>query len=99
MGADPRADGETVLTPHVHVIAHHHLRVTVLENGLAEWTQPGGMDDEPATVLVWRDRDGRPVHAAIMIADGWLIHKPSQGWMPPHEGPGNSRRHVQREAP
>lgn len=43
----------------------------------------GGRDDEPGTVLVWRDREGKPQHAAITIGDGWALEKPSQEWSTP----------------
>jgi hypothetical protein len=53
------------------------------EHWLAERTRPGGRDDEPGTVLVWRSPDGRVQHAAVTLGDGWVLHKPSQGWMSP----------------
>lgn len=43
----------------------------------------GGADDEPGTVLVWRDRSGKPVHAAVTIGDGWALEKGSQDWWTP----------------
>lgn len=50
---------------------------------LAARTRPGGIDDEPGTVLVWRNRDGDVDHAAVTLGDGYALHKPSQGWMSP----------------
>lgn len=41
---------------------------------------PGGDDDRPGTVLVWRDPEGLPVHAAVTLGDGWAFEKPSQAW-------------------
>ena len=53
------------------------------ESWLAEKTRPGGDDDAPGTVLVWRSPDRLAQHAAITLGDGWALHKPSQGWMSP----------------
>lgn len=50
---------------------------------LAEHAEIGGADDEIGTVLVWRTREGESAHAAVTLGDGWLLHKPSQGWMSP----------------
>jgi cell wall-associated NlpC family hydrolase len=50
---------------------------------LADRTRPGGTDEAPGTVLVWRNDDELVEHAAITIGDGWAIHKTSQGWMSP----------------
>jgi len=43
----------------------------------------GHDDDHPGTVLVWRNRDGLPVHAAVTIGHGWALEKPSQEWSTP----------------
>lgn len=53
------------------------------EAWLAEKTRPGGSDDAPGTVLVWRDRGGLARHAAVTIGDGWGFEKPSQDWHSP----------------
>ncbi|MGN6301551.1 MAG: hypothetical protein ACTHN8_10730 [Angustibacter sp.] len=53
------------------------------EQWLADATRPGGADDRPGTVLVWRSPDGLVQHAAVALGDGWVLHKPSQGWMSP----------------
>lgn len=53
------------------------------EEWLAGATVPGGRDDEPGTVLVWRSPDGPVQHAAVTLGGGWALHKPSQGWMSP----------------
>ena len=55
------------------------------EQWLSETTRPGGCDDDPGTVLVWRSPDGLVQHAAVTIGDGWALHKPSQGWMSPRK--------------
>lgn len=44
----------------------------------------GGNLSDAGTVLVWRDRDGLPVHAAVAIGEGWGLEKPSQEWHSPH---------------
>lgn len=43
----------------------------------------GGSDDDPGTVLVWRNTGGAPHHAAITIGDGWALEKASQDWSAP----------------
>ncbi len=53
------------------------------EQWLSERTRPGGRDDEPGTVLVWRSPDGLVQHAAVTLGAEWALHKPSQGWMSP----------------
>lgn len=53
------------------------------EAWLTSATRPGGDDQQPGTVLVWRDRLGAVQHAAVTLGDGWALHKPSQGWMTP----------------
>ncbi|MDL2344136.1 hypothetical protein QOL99_08220 [Deinococcus sp. MIMF12] len=47
---------------------------------LAERTRPGGRDDQPGTVLVWRNAAGAVEHAAVTLGGGWALHKPSQTW-------------------
>jgi hypothetical protein len=54
-----------------------------LEQRLAEKTRPNGNDAAPGTVLVWRSPDGLVQHAAV--THGWVLHKPSQGWMSPNK--------------
>ncbi|MPY66809.1 hypothetical protein F8S09_08920 [Deinococcus sp. SDU3-2] len=51
------------------------------EDFLAEHTRPGGRDDVPGTVLVWRNAAGNVEHAAVTLGGGWALHKPSQTWM------------------
>lgn len=59
----------------------------VLAEMFLEWLEahcrPGGNDDEAGTVLVWSDRAGVPVHAAVTLSDGWALEKPSQCWWTP----------------
>jgi hypothetical protein len=45
--------------------------------------RPGGRDDQPGTVLLWRDTEGLPVHAAVTLGDGWALEKASQAWSTP----------------
>lgn len=44
-----------------------------------------GSDDRPGTVLVWRDADGNNTHAAVTLGGGWVLHKPGQEWLSPHQ--------------
>ena len=55
------------------------------EKWLAEVCAPTsrGHDGEPGVVLVWRDRDGLAVHAAVTLGEGWALNKPSQAWCSP----------------
>ena len=55
------------------------------ERWLSETTRPNGDDAAPGTVLVWRCPDGLVQHAAVTLGDGWVVHKPSQGWMSPNK--------------
>ena len=55
------------------------------ERWLSEKTRPNGDDAAPGTVLVWRSPDGLVQHAAVTLGDGWVLHKPSQGWMSPNK--------------
>ena len=55
------------------------------ERWLSEMTRPGGDDAHAGTVLVWRSPDGLVQHAAVTIGEGWVLHKPSQGWMSPNK--------------
>ena len=51
---------------------------------LASACRPASRPDHRAgSVLVWRDSDDQPVHAAITIGDGWALEKPSQAWSTP----------------
>ena len=45
--------------------------------------RPGGRDEDPGTVVVWRDRSGAPFHAAVTIGDGWVFEKASGEWWTP----------------
>jgi hypothetical protein len=49
------------------------------EDWLRDRFRPGGHDDDPATVLVWRE-DGLVAHSAVTLGDGWAFEKPSCEW-------------------
>ena len=59
------------------------MQLQPFEDWLAAAAVPGGSDDDVGTVLVWRAGDGTAAHAAVTLGSGWLLHKPSQGWMSP----------------
>lgn len=63
--------------------------VWVVREPFEEWltsaTRPGGDDNEPGTVFVWRSPDGLVQHAAVTLGGGWVFHKPSSGWMSPYK--------------
>lgn len=45
--------------------------------------EPGGKRDQPGVVMVWRNRDGAPVHAAVSLGGGWGLEKASSDWHAP----------------
>jgi hypothetical protein len=53
------------------------------EEWLAASSVRGGADDRAGTVMVWRSPDGLVQHAAVVLGDGYALHKPSQGWQSP----------------
>lgn len=59
----------------------------MLQKPFSDWLSeaccPGGHDDAPGTVLVWRDDALEAVHAAVTIGGGWALEKPSQTWSTP----------------
>ncbi|CAM3239158.1 NlpC/P60 domain-containing protein [Deinococcus saxicola] len=50
---------------------------------LQKRTRPGGKDDQPGTVLLWRSADGLAQHAAVTVGGGWAFQKASQVWSSP----------------
>jgi hypothetical protein len=85
------------------------MQLAPFEEWLAAATVPAraDRDDRPGTVLVWRTTGGDPAHAAVTLGGGFLLHKPSQGWMSPRkvltvaEGKFSARRaglHLTRRA-
>ena len=57
--------------------------VEPFEAWLASACNAGGDTEQPGVVLVWRGRDGSPVHAAVTIGGGWGLEKPSKDWHSP----------------
>lgn len=55
------------------------------EDWLAANCTAGGTDDVPGTVLVSRDAEGNITHAAVTLGGGWVLHKPGQEWLSPHQ--------------
>ena len=53
------------------------------EEFLSTSCAPGGSDEDPGTVFVWRGTDGLPVHSAVTLGDGWALEKPAQTWWTP----------------
>ena len=53
------------------------------EDFLQRRTRKGGDDEQPGTVLVWRNRAGQVEHAAVTLGGGYALHKPSQTWWTP----------------
>ncbi|MFP5328488.1 MAG: hypothetical protein ACLGHT_13510 [Acidimicrobiia bacterium] len=50
---------------------------------LSATAEPGGRDGDAGTVLLWRDRSGAPVHAAVTLGGGWVVEKASAEWWTP----------------
>lgn len=51
---------------------------------LAAACKRGGDPGQSGVVLLWRNRDGSPVHAAVTLGGGWALEKPSRDWHSPH---------------
>lgn len=47
-------------------------------------TRGGDAQQSTGVVLVWRDREAAPVHAAVTLGGGWGLEKPSRDWHSPH---------------
>ena len=58
--------------------------VAPFEAWLATACRRGGDPSQAGVVLVWRDRRGSPVHAAVTLGDGWGLEKPSRDWHSPY---------------
>lgn len=52
---------------------------------LGERTRPGGQDDSPGTLLIWRGVGGEVQHSAVTLGGGWAFEKPSQTWWTPRQ--------------
>lgn len=79
----PNCFGAVMGAAGVEGAAGQWMQLKPFEDWLTAATTSGGRDDEVGTVLVWRTVDGVPAHAAVTLGSGWLLHKPSQGWMSP----------------
>ena len=82
-GSGPNCFGTVMGAAGVPGAADIWMQREPFEAWLAAATRPGGHDDEPGTVLVWRSASGLVQHAAVTLGAGWALHKPSQGWMSP----------------
>lgn len=82
-GSGPNCFGTVMGTCGVPDAADTWILQAPFETWLSQRTRPGGDDTSPGTVLVWRDDEGAPKHAAVTIGDGWAIEKPSQEWSSP----------------
>jgi hypothetical protein len=82
-GSGPNCFGTVMGAAGVDGAAGTWMQREPFEDWLAAASRPGGRDDQPGTVLVWRDVSGLVQHAAVSVGGGWALHKPSQGWMSP----------------
>lgn len=69
------------------------------EDFLSTRTRPGGRDDEPGTVMVWRSADQLVQHACITLGQGWALNKPNQCWHSPRSVLSVRQAIVQSRAP
>jgi hypothetical protein len=83
LGSGPNCFGTVMGAAGVPGAAEQWMQREPFEEWLAAETRPGGRDEQPGTVLVWRSSSGLVQHAAVTVGDGWALHKPSQGWMSP----------------
>jgi hypothetical protein len=83
LGSGPNCFGTVMGAAGVPGAADQWMQREPFEEWLAAETRPGGRDEQPGTVLVWRSSSGLIQHAAVTVGDGWALHKPSQGWMSP----------------
>lgn len=84
-GSGPNCFGTVMGAAGVTGAAAEWMQQEPFDAWLVASTRPGGQDEHPGTVLVWRTGDGTPAHAAVTIGDGWVLNKASQGWMSPIE--------------
>ncbi|MGZ4686628.1 hypothetical protein [Oryzihumus sp.] len=82
-GSGPNCLATVMAASGVSEVATRWMQREPFEEWLAGHTCPGGRDDHPGTVLVWRSQAGLVQHAAVTLGAGWALHKPSQGWMSP----------------
>ena len=79
----PNCFGTVMAAAGVGAAAEDWVREEAFLAWLAARCRPGGSDEIAGTVLVWSDHEGRPVHAAVTLGDGWGLEKPSQCWWTP----------------
>ncbi|QAY59890.1 hypothetical protein ET475_07720 [Microbacterium protaetiae] len=82
-GSGPNCFGTVMEAAGVTGAAGEWMQIEPFDAWAAASTRPGGRDDQPGTVLIWRTTDGTPAHAAVTLGDGWALNKASQGWMSP----------------
>ena len=82
-GSGPNCFGTVMAAAGIAGAAEEWMQLQPFECWLAASARPGGRDEEPGTVLLWRDTDGAPAHAAVTLGGGWALNKASQGWMSP----------------
>jgi len=51
---------------------------------LDSYCRTGGRDGDPGTLLVWRDDEKVPVHAAVTLGGDWILEKASGEWWTPY---------------
>jgi hypothetical protein len=83
-GSGPNCFGTVMAAAGVEGADTVWMQCEPFEEWLAAHTVPGGRDDQPGTVFVWRGAQ-RVQHAAITIGDGWMLHKPAQSWRTPRK--------------
>jgi len=82
-GSGPNCFGTVMAAAGVDGAAQTWMQRDPFERWLERRTVPGGSDEEPGTVMVWRSDDRAIQHAVVTLGDGYALHKPSQGWMSP----------------
>ncbi|MFC5230608.1 hypothetical protein [Pseudonocardia zijingensis] len=84
-GSGPNCFGTVMAAAGVPDAAESWMQREPFEAWLDAHCAPGGEDDLPGTVLVWRDADLTSTHAAVTLGGGWALHKPSQSWASPRQ--------------
>lgn len=88
-GSGPNCFGTVMGATGVPEAAGQWMQIDPFERWLSRYARPAprrlgrGADTSIGTVLVWRDAQGQPAHAAITLGRGLLMEKASQGWMSP----------------
>jgi cell wall-associated NlpC family hydrolase len=82
-GSGPNCFGTVMDAAGARGAANVWMQRAPFEQWLADVSRPGGHDDDPGTLLVWRSPAGLAQHVAVTLGGGWALHKPSQGWMSP----------------